>query len=355
MYKKLILIFSLIFNAYLLYADFPIGIYGVNNLEDIKTVKEAGFDTIQTYKADPERLKLLADEATRQNMRLVISPKTIIKQDYNEIIENWPVLAWYIFDEPDVAKLSREKLNTLDVNTKNVFPRSKTAFVIGQGKTEIPYYDLADILMVDWYPVPHLPLESFGNQIHIAKDFLIQMNCPKKELWAVVQAFDWKEFKQYRPDDDRIGRFPTKEEIRFMSYDAVFNGATGLFYFTYTSKGVSLPQAKPDNWRDLVSVINEMSAVKNILQSPVVETPIPVKEPLKAKTFSYNNEEYTFIINPTNQAQTIPKKYFKKKIFQEVSFNGQEPSTKKGKNNLSQYNIVIFKSIKQQNPNNTQK
>ncbi|WP_413854240.1 hypothetical protein [Candidatus Ruminimicrobium bovinum] len=342
---RILLILFFAFNINLLYADFPIGIYGVNNPEDIKTVKEAGFDTIQTYKSEPETLKLLADEAVKQNIKLVIPSSKIIRKEYQEEIENWPVLAWYIFDEPDVAKLSREKLNTLDVNTKNIFPRVKTVFVIGQGKTEIPYYDLADILMVDWYPVPHLPLESFGNQIRIAKDFLNEMNCSKKELWAVVQAFDWKEFKQYRPDNDRIGRFPTKEEIRFMSYDAVFNGATGLFYFIYTSKGVPLPQSKPDNWKDLSSVANEMAAVRNILQAKLSDNPIEIKEPLKAKTFLYNNEKYTFIINSANQPQTIPKKFFKKKNFQEVSFNGQEPSTKKGKNNLQQYGIVIFKQL----------
>jgi hypothetical protein len=131
-----------------------------------------------------------------------------------------------------------------------------------------------------------------------------------------------------------------------MSYHAIFNGATGLFYFVYTSKGVPLPQAKPDNWKDLSSVVKEMAAIKDILQTQPLANPIEVKEPLKAKTFLYNNEKYTFIINPTNQPQTIPKKFFKKKNFQEISFDGQEPSTKKGKNNLQQYGVVIFKQIK---------
>ena len=343
---KLIVTLFLLFNVCFLYADFPIGIYGVNNPEDIEIVKEAGFDTIQTYKSEPEKLKVLADEAIKQNIKLVIPSKKVIKKEYEEEIENWPVLAWYIFDEPDVAKISREKLNTLDVNTKNVFPKAKTVFVIGQGKTEIPYYDLADILMVDWYPVPHLPLESFGQQINFAKQALQELNCPKKDLWAVVQAFDWKEFKQHRADDDRIGRFPTKDEIRFMSYDAIFNGATGLFYFIYTSKGVPLPQAKPDNWKDLVSVIKEILNIKNILQAQSLENPLEIDSPLKAKTFLYNNEKYTFILNPTNQPQTIPKIFFKKKLFQEVSFNEQEPSTKKGKNNFQPYSIVVFKSLK---------
>lgn len=342
---KLIMTLFLLFSSYFLYADFPIGIYGVDSPEDIEIVKEAGFDTIQTYKSEPERLKLLADEAIKQNIRLVIPSNKIIRKEYEEEIENWPVLAWYIFDEPDVAKISREKLNTLDINTKNVFPKAKTVFVIGQGKTEIPYYDLADILMVDWYPVPHLPLESLGQQINFAKQALQELDCPKKDLWAVVQAFDWKEFKQHRADDDRIGRFPTKEEMRFMSYDAIFSGATGLFYFLYTSNGIPLPYVKPENWEDLVSVIKEISKVKNILLAQPLENPIEVESPLKVKTFLYNNEKYTFIVNPTNQLQTIPKIFFKKKIFREVSFNEKEPSTKKGKNDLQPYDVVIFKQL----------
>jgi len=347
MYMKLITIFILLFNVCLVFADFPIGIYGVNNPEDIKIVKEAGFNTIQTYNSSPEKLKLLADEAKKQKVWLVIPSNKIIKKDFDEETETWPVLAWYIFDEPDVVKISREKLNTLDINTKNVFPKAKTVFVIGQGKTEIPYYDLADVLMVDWYPVPHLPLESFGQQINIARELLQELKCPGKDLWAVVQAFDWKEFKQNRNDNDRIGRFPTKEEMRFMSYDAVFNGATGLFYFIYTSNGVPLPKAKPNNWADLSSVAKEMACLRGVFQSKVVENPIIVEPPLKARTYlCNNNEKYTFILNPTNQAQTIPKKFFKKRLFQEVSFYERKLKTKKGKKNFPPYSIIVFKNLK---------
>ena len=328
-----------------LFAEFTIGLYGVKTSSDVISAKEAGFNCVQSYISSPETINLLAEEAEKNDIKLVVYPTKIMSSKYKEVAKRYPIKAWYLFDEPDVWNCSKEKLLSLEKNTKKMYPEIQTTFVIGEGFTKVPYYDIADILMVDWYPVPHLPLESFGENVALAKQGLIMMGKENKELWAVVQLFDWKEYKQYRKDEDRIGRFPKKEEIRFMSYDAVFNGATGLFYFTCYSNGKPLSESRPKEWAKATEVIQEMSFVGEIVDNgKKIENPIEIKEPLKGQSFEYGGIKYTFIINPTSKRQTLPSLFFQPQfdVMYEKSTNIKN-IIRKTKNNLQPYRVLAFR------------
>lgn len=336
----------LLFFSSFLFAEFTIGLYDVKTSEDVINAKEAGFNCIQSYSSSPETINILAEEAAKNEMKIVVYPDNIIKdKKYATKAQSYPIRAWYLFDEPDVCGLSREKLISINETVKKMYPKTDTAFVIGEGFTDVVYYDIADILMVDWYPVPHLPLESFGENVSLAKQGLVMAGKDTKELWAVVQIFDWKEHKQYRKDTDRIGRFPKKEEIRFMSYDALFNGATGLFYFNYYSDGKPLPEAKPKEWAKVVEVIQEMSFVAEIIDNgKEIENPAEIEEPLKAKSFEYGGIKYTFIINPTSSRQTLPPLFFQPQfdVMYEKTTNLKKV-LRKSKNNFQQYRVFAFR------------
>jgi len=342
--KKTTIVFLLISLVSLcIYAeDFTLGIYGVNNPDDIKIVKAAGFNTIQTYVKDTEKIQALAEEAIKQNIKLVACPDDFLKKFDKKTYIDMPIKAWYLFDEPDVHNLSWDTLNDLDVKTKHFFPNDKTVFVIGQGKTDTSFYDIADILMVDWYPVPHLELESFGDQIAIAKNELAKAVVKDKPLWAVVQMFDWREYKQYRPDTDRIGRFPTKDEIRFMSYDALFNGANGLFYFIYTSKEKPLPQAKPEAWSYIKEIVSELAFTTKILSKGTELEIDEIESPFLAKSYSFEEETYIFLINRSDQFVKLPKIFRKSNL--SVLFN-QKTKFKKilKKYTVPPYSVWIIK------------
>ena len=336
----------LLLSSAFLFAEFTIGLYDVKTSTDIVNAKEAGFNCVQSYIHSPETINFLAEEATKNEMKLVVYPDKILQdKKYRTKVQSYPIRAWYLFDEPDVCCLSREKLISANETTKKIYPNIDTAFVIGEGFTDVPYYDIADILMVDWYPVPHLPLESFGENVALAKQGLVMAGKDTKELWAVVQIFDWKEHKQYRKDTDRIGRFPKKEEIRFMSYDAIFNGATGLFYFNCYSNDKPLYESKLKEWTKIVEVIQEMSFVGEIIDNgKEIENPMEIEEPLKAKSFEYGGIKYTFIINPTAQRQTLPPLFFQPQfdvIYEK--YTNLRKMLRKSKNNFQQYKVFAFR------------
>lgn len=74
--------------------------YGVNSKEDITTVKKVGFNCFQTYKKDFATLSTLATLAKKEGLKAVFYTDEIISEDQIKQANTWPVLAWYLYDEP---------------------------------------------------------------------------------------------------------------------------------------------------------------------------------------------------------------------------------------------------------------
>ena len=304
----------------------PLCMYGVNTQDDIKAVKAAGFNCFQTYKTDFDILNQLAITARKEGIKAVFYPNKIETKEQIKAANTWPILAWYIYDEPDVHRQTPEQIKQKNLNAKNKFNNAPTALVIGQGKTAFDYYNIADILMVDWYPVPHLALESFGQELALAKAKLE----PKTNFWGVVQAFNWKDYKQYRPDNDRIGRFPTEEEINFMSWQGLANGANGLFYFAFNTGGKKLNTYSPEVWQALKKTLKEIKKFSYFMEKgQEVKTPFVLPENIDNRTWLYKDFYYTLIVNPSQK-----------------EFNPVLPKKAKvllGKTNLAPYKVLIIK------------
>ncbi|MDD6172801.1 MAG: hypothetical protein PUB86_00760 [Elusimicrobia bacterium] len=296
-------------------ASYPLCMYGVNDAKYIKTIKKAGFNCVQTYSKDLDFLKTLAQEAKNHNVKIVIFPDTVIENDFQAEAANWPILAFYLYDEPDVSRVSWREVKKIDDKTKSAFPGHKTAVVVGRGSHAKNYCKSADILMIDWYPVPHLDLTSFGKQISEAKKIMTESKTAGKPLWGVVQSFDWREYKQYRPDDKRIGRFPTAEEMLFMAYHGLFEGAEGLFFFTFNSNSVPLPQSKPEYWKRVKKAAKELQKILPIFESGVLENPpIASTGTLKAQRRLYKGYYYDFLLNTSDVQEPLPEE-FKQKTY----------------------------------------
>ena len=287
--------------------EFPLCVYSVSKPEDVAVAKKAGFTCVQSYTLEPEVLSQLAKAAQKEGLKTIFYSRNVLGSAYEKEAASWPVLAWYIVDEPDVAKWSRARVQELERKTKNRWPQHATSLVIGQGRTQTPYYDLTDVMMVDWYPVPHLPLTSLGDQVRWTKQGMQAYGTGDRPLWAVVQLFDWKEFKQYRPDNDRIGRLPTKEELRFMSYDAIANGASGLFYFHFTHYDKTLAEAQPEFWKQTSLLLKELNKFRPVLEKgKFLGQAANVTYPLVLQAWKYKGHTYYLLLNRSEVGQPAP-------------------------------------------------
>ena len=325
MYRKLF-----IFLLFILLNNFcsalPLCMYAIDSSDDIKTVKKAGFNCFQSYKRDFNTLQKLADTAKKENIKAVFHPNNIITEEQIKQANTWNMLAWYLYDEPDVQKIDPKEVERTNTKVKQTLTNAPTALVIGQGKTKLDYYNKADILMVDWYPVPHLALESFGRELALARAKLE----PKTNFWGVVQAFNWKDFKQYRPDNDRIGRFPTEEEIYFMSWQGIANGANGLFYFAFNTGGKKLDKYSHEVWQTLKKTLKDIKKFSYFMEKgQEVKTPFTLPKELENRTWFYKNKYYTLIVNASKE-EIIPTLPNKAKILL-------------GKKEIAPYKVLIIK------------
>jgi len=300
--KKILLTFSLLAcgGALARAADFPLGFYGIVAPAELAALKKAGFDSFQTYVQDPERLAALAAEAKKQGLKMVAFPDRVVGSAFEKEARRWPVLAWYLYDEPEVRRFPLASLQALEKRVKDWNPKATTVFVMGEGVAAFSYGGVADALMVDWYPVPHLRLESVGEQVAMAVSGAAIQDTARKDkpVWAVLQAFDWIGYPQKR--SPKVGGFPTFDQVRYMTWLAVARGAAGVFYFTYNgSDGVPLP-ARPERWDIYSRVAAELNGFRKVLEKgkPGV-VPAGLSADLAARAIRQGGRDYLVLLNPT--------------------------------------------------------
>jgi hypothetical protein len=102
------------------------------------------------------------------------------------------------------------------------------------------------------------------------------------------------------------GRWPTCDELRNMSYMAIAEGSTGLFYWSFGNKGLSWVKdlkAKEDYWDRLKRVTGELHELEPVLLSP--DSPDVLSEqppgPLRVLCKEHGGKRYVFASNPTGK------------------------------------------------------
>ncbi len=141
----------------------------------------------------------------------------------------------------------------------------------------------ADIVGCDIYPVPVHPRLRHSDLMDQTMSSVgaytrrMQEIDPKKPVWMVIQGFDWgmlhgevyersgSEQKGYRP--------PTLNEIRFMGFDCIVNGARGILFWGthYVPRDMQL-------WTDLITFAKEIKSLQPILSAEDCSQPVSIKQ-----------------------------------------------------------------------------
>src|ERR1051326_4768787 len=235
---------------------YPIGLYSVP-MAGLSTVRDAGFNTV----CGPANQAYL-DAAAQLGLKVLASPGTAAGKDFDALrmraaVKMWdshPALwAWYLVDEPDLNGVSPDEVRRVQRFAKQLGAHRPTALVLYQGAEALNYGDIADITMVDRYPIPWLPLANFPQHIRMARLGVGK----KKPLIAVIQAFDWTYYPKLLPGQKNL-RPPTYSELRCMTYCALARGATGIFYYCFDDGSWQAPQ-HPEMWEALQKVVREVN------------------------------------------------------------------------------------------------
>lgn len=275
-------------------AEFHIGLYNLTVPDAAEEVAAAGFTHVLT--ADP----VIANAALSHGLSVVGIPPG----ESQRRSEASPVAAWYIADEPEINRQSREDIARIAAAMRRWDPGTPLTLVVGDARYARVYAPSVDVLMVDWYPVPHLPLGSVGDQVTMAVS-----QAGGKPIWAVLQAMDWKDYPQRDPKKPRIGRFPTHAELRFMTYHAVLRGASGVYYFEFQRRSVPGKSLLdyPERWQALKRVVGELSTFKAFFAVGPGES-MPLTG-LEGRRWQAGGRSLAVLLNPTPSEVAIPKEF----------------------------------------------
>ena len=279
--------------------DFPIGVYGVSPKE-LRPIAESGFTHVLSASKSAEAQIALAKAAKRAGLSLIGYPQTLLPAPSSGI----PIAAWYLSDEPDVNNESPEDISRQAAEMRAKDSGTPLVLVVGDGSRAAECASHVDAVMVDWYPIPHLPLSSLGDHIATAVS-----QVPNKPIWAVVQAMDWRDYPQRDPKKKPIGRFPAKAEIRFMAYDAIVNGAAGIFFFEVRVRsrtGYTLLDS-PEHWAALRHVSRELSLLRPILADGE-RTPLDFG-PIIGVRIRHGRTRVTILANRSSMTQLLPQQF----------------------------------------------
>ncbi|MCK4278644.1 MAG: DUF4962 domain-containing protein [Desulfurellaceae bacterium] len=242
---------------------FPIGIFGTQ-IEAFPELKEVGFNSVHSYVKDLDSIEMFITNAKKYNLKaLVCIPKEAWEEDvssfFKENSSSDSILAWYLEDEPEGRAIPPSYIWKLRNYVLKMDPNHSTALVLVRSKKAWDYGPAVDILMIDTYPIPMMPLTWLSESIDEARDAVFD----KKPVWAVVQAFDWS--KSVREGDLYLqGRNPSYSEEKCLTYLSIVHGAKGVFYYTFKSPNYYIKNY-PKHWMNIKRIVKELNQIYPLL------------------------------------------------------------------------------------------
>ena len=127
----------------------------------------------------------------------------------------------------------------------------------------------SDVTGLDIYPVPEGPGHNNLDNTTIScvgeyTDLCRKLTWDRKPVWMILQAFGWSESGGGKLN--AASPRPTEKQLRFMAWNAITHGATGILWF---GEGCKDPYS--EWWRGFARVNLELQAVSRLMLAAPVE------------------------------------------------------------------------------------
>ncbi len=290
---------------------FPIGLYGPPKEEDLKEVRDKGFNCVillhytfwfcggERGPLDMKAVKSYLDAAQKNGLGVFIdlsntyfngwkklrkTPAELQEQTdavklIVETFKTHPALwGWYSADEPAGADWVK-KVGAVYALVKQLDPDHVVWLVNADPKPTAEFSAINDVVSVDPYPVPRLPITLVGEYA----DTALTLTNHKKPLWIVLQAFS----------GDIWAREPTPDEESCMAYMAVVHHAKGIWQ--YSHKPVYVPL-----WNRIGAVNAELRQLAPVILAPDVRQdvkPATANSPIHCLQKSHGGKTYLITVN----------------------------------------------------------
>lgn len=348
---------------------FPIGHTQTTHRGDfefeLEFFKEAGFNTLlmegtsktldilQKYDLMMIRQvpqKISSDGTEAENSRT----RELFAEDLVKISKHPALLAYFGADEPAWAGAPLESMTEVYEMIKKWDPYHPVyvneAPVVNSMSALKTYAKIADVYGIDIYPVPegsmhgsldrNRTLSSVGDYVDICH----QIVDFRKPVWMILQSFAWAQC--HNPDlPPEKAVYPTWEQSRFMAYQAIAHGATGIIYH-YLPYGRVLSE---QFWKDLRHVTLELSYMSPVFVGDTVHGGAQVDND-RVRLLQKKGEkgDVYILVNEANTEQSLQLSGIEPSDTQlKVLLDLREPvSVKGGKLSLTMkpYEVIVLSS-----------
>lgn len=201
-----------------------------------------------------------------------------LKQFLAENEDDPTLLCWHAPDEPSWFGPSANALQ-LGYRAIEDHSRKPVWLNVGPSFTQVSHYsrprDLTaacDILSEDIYPIPDGKRKSgqgYNQHAYYVGEHtagLVELGSRdgvrQTPVWMVLQGFGWGDLGF---DNPKLFVPPTRHELRYVTYDAIVHGATGILsYGPFFTKS----EANASFWRDLKAMAGELQRHYDFLTCP---------------------------------------------------------------------------------------
>ncbi len=191
--------------------------------------------------------------------KLDASTETDFMARYADALEeNRAVAGYYVQDEPKVDQVARtfHQYQVIKANDPGGFNLT----VLDRPHDVQFWKDAVDVVGVDPYPV-WLPVENYTAEVGDWTRMAVDAVHASRPVWTVIQFFQ----------ADAISSWPTEQQLHDMSWMAIAEGATGVFYWSHGMRAlgwVKDPAEKAALWGTLVRVTKEIKDLEPVLLRP---------------------------------------------------------------------------------------
>lgn len=297
---------------------FPLGLYAeATDVSELDTYCEGPFNCILPYGLPPKRTALDPYQAKGLKVIVCISDFTGFRGSklkgrfderayvarYLSAMKDHPaLLAWYLADELDVAKIPDLRERKMQVHQED--QHHPTYVVFDNPDRPTDFVEGYDVIGMDPYPIGNAGtmLSTLGT-CSTYPEAATRGMFGFRAMWQVPQAFNWTWFRSWAEKEG--AHMPTLAELRNMNWQAIASGANGLvgWWFSslireYRQKGREADFVRA--WGDVKTAYSEVAKKVPLILS-VEPAPRVAKLPanVSARTWRKDGRVWLLVVNRT--------------------------------------------------------
>lgn len=305
---------------------FPIGCYGCGK-DDERSDLYASLGFNATIVGDEAAIA----RATKRGIKVVASAcsdnTNTLRRICSKQIANPDVIAWYTADElpPGFAKRQAAAIRFLHA----LDPSRPTFTVLDNPPTARDLLESFDVIGTDPYPICNpRPIDICSKHPENVRRATFGL----RPVWQVPQAFDWHWHRRNFRKGMAVHRYPTPDEFRNMTWQAIVMGVKGIFWYDFDWFDKDIPEAErpmaTEAFRDTVAAIKKYA---DVFLSTEVAPKVATDNPsLRVCAWKLGKEVYVLAVNTSTEALKahVDPMFAAKKAFAEL---GGAPSVGDGR------------------------